>query len=96
ARRKGAVKRGGDLRRVTIDENLTPDADTSFDLFDLHEALEKLSGQDPRLGRIIELRFFGGLTLDETAAVMGISRRKVAKDWAFARLWLADELSGGA
>jgi len=96
ARRKGAAKRGGDLRRVTIDENLTPDSGATFDLFDLHEALEKLSGQDPGLGRIIELRFFGGLTLDETAAVMGISRRKVAKDWAFARLWLAEELSGGA
>ena len=49
---------------------------------------------DPGLGRIIELRCFGGLTLDETAAVLQISRRKVAKDWSFARVWLARELSG--
>jgi len=95
ARRKGAAKRGGDLRRVTIDENLTPDSGSEFDLFDLHEAVEKLDKQDPLLGRIIDLRFFGGLTLDETAGILGISRRKVAKDWAFARLWLANELTGG-
>jgi len=96
ARRRGAIKRGGDLRRVTIDENVTPDTATEFDLYDIHEAIEKLSAGDPLLGRLVELRFFGGLTLDETAEVLGVSRRKVAKEWAFARLWLADELAGGA
>ena len=95
ARQVGAKKRGGDRRRVTMDENLVPDLGGEFDLFDLHEAIETLGGQDPNLGRLIELRFFGGLTLNETAAVMGVSRRKVAKDWAFARLWLARELAGG-
>ena len=96
ARKVGAVKRGGQWRRVTIDENLGPDLDSEYDLFDLHEAVETLARQDPALGRMIELRFFGGLTLDETAAVTGVSRRKVAKDWAFARLWLARELRGRA
>lgn len=95
ARRVGALKRGGDRQRVTMDENLAPDLGADFDLFDLHEAMEKLTEQDPALGRMIELRFFGGLTLDEAAAVLGISRRKVAQDWAFARLWLSRELSGG-
>lgn len=95
ARRAGAVKRGGQWRRVTLQDDLGPEFNAEFDLFDLHEALEKLTELDPNLGRMIELRFFGGLTLDETAAVMGISRRKVAKDWAFARLWLAEELTGG-
>jgi len=95
ARKKGAAKRGGDMRRVTINEEITPDTGSEFDLFDLHEAVEKLTERDPSLGRLIELRFFGGMTLDETALVMGVSRRKVAKDWAFARLWLAEELSEG-
>lgn len=94
ARKVGAAKRGGQWRRVTIDENLGPDQAAGYDLFDLHDAVEKLARQDPALGRLIELRFFGGLTLDETAEVTGVSRRKVAKDWAFARLWLARELSG--
>ena len=63
------------------------------DLLDLHTAIDKLAAQDEQLGRLIELRFFGGLTLDETAEVMSVSRRKVAKDWAFARVWLSRELS---
>lgn len=95
ARRAGAVKRGGGWRRVTFEDDIGPNLGAEFDLFDLHEALEKLGELDPRLSRMIELRFFGGLTLDEAAVVLGVSRRKVAKDWAFARLWLAAELKGG-
>lgn len=95
ARRKGSAKRGGGFQRVTLDDNLNPETRTEFDLFDIHEAIEKLAAREPMLGRIIELRFFGGLTLDETALVLNVSRRKVAKDWAFARLWLAAELMEG-
>jgi RNA polymerase sigma factor (TIGR02999 family) len=95
ARRKGSAKRGGGFQRVTLHENQASETQTEFDLFDIHEAIEKLGHRDPGLGRIIELRFFGGLTLDETALVLNVSRRKVAKDWAFARLWLAAELMEG-
>ena len=95
ARRKGADKRGGGLQRVSLHEDLAPELPGSdFDLLDLHESLEKLSGLDATLGRIVELRFFGGLTLDEVADVVGYSRRKVASEWAFARTWLARELTG--
>jgi RNA polymerase sigma factor (TIGR02999 family) len=95
ARRRGAEKRGGDQQRVTLLEDIaTDEGPGQFDLLDLHDAIEKLAERDPGLGKIIELRFFGGLTLDETAEVLEISRRKVAKDWSFARVWLARELSG--
>ena len=95
ARRKGADKRGGGLQRVSLHEDLAPELPGSdFDLLDLHESLEELSGLDANLGRIVELRFFGGLTLDEVADVVGYSRRKVASEWAFARTWLARELTG--
>jgi RNA polymerase sigma factor (TIGR02999 family) len=94
ARRKGADKRGGGLQRVSLHEDLASELPSSdFDLLDLHESLEKLSGLDANLGRIVELRFFGGLTLDEVADVVGFSRRKVASEWAFARTWLARELT---
>ena len=96
ARRAGAVKRGGEWKQVTFQEELTPDLGREFDLFDLHDALEKLGRLDPALARMVEVRFFGGLTLDEAAVVLGVSRRKVAKDWSFCRLWLAAELQGGA
>jgi RNA polymerase sigma factor (TIGR02999 family) len=95
ARRVGAEKRGGNRQRVTFDDDLVPEAPAGFDLLDLHEAIGRLDRQDPALGRMIDLRFFSGLTLDETAQVLGVSRRKVAKDWAFARLWLSRELLGG-
>jgi RNA polymerase sigma factor (TIGR02999 family) len=94
ARRRDADKRGGDLQRVSLQDDLTPELpQAEFEFLDLHEAIEKLSALDAGLGRMVELRFFGGLTLDETAEVLGLSRRKVAKDWAFARVWLAQELS---
>lgn len=94
ARRRSAEKRGGDLQRVTLHEEISGESAThEFDLLDLHNAIDKLAENDASLGQLIELRFFAGLTLDETAEVMGVSRRKVAKDWSFARVWLSRELS---
>jgi len=95
ARKRQSEKRGGDLQRVSLHEDFAHELPAStFDLLDLNETLEKLTEMDPPLGRIVELRFFAGLTLDEVAEVVGYSRRKVAKDWAFARVWLAKELGG--
>jgi RNA polymerase sigma-70 factor (ECF subfamily) len=94
ARRRAAVKRAGNLERVTFNDEVTPDVGRNdFDVIDVHRALEKLNEKDRELARIAELRFFGDLTLDEVAHVTGRSRRKVAKDWSFARVWLARELA---
>lgn len=92
ARRRNAEKRGGDQHRVTLVESGLGDSETDVDVLDLHEAIEKLNDLDPQMARMVELRFFGGLNLQETMEVLGQSRRKVDKDWAFARLWLAREL----
>ena len=61
---------------------------------DLDAALERLSAMDPKLSTLVEVRFFAGLTLDEAAVALGVSRRKVAKDWSMARLWLNRGLNG--
>jgi RNA polymerase sigma factor (TIGR02999 family) len=95
ARRRDAVKRGGAWERVTLATDLRADARTATDLLDLHEALERLAALDPERARLVELRFFAGLTLDEAADVLGVSRRKAAKDWAATRLWLLPELDAG-
>lgn len=95
ARRRSADKRGGDRERVTLDSGIPDDAAIAADVLDLHTALEKLALHDAELARLVELRFFAGLTLDETADATGVSRRKVAKDWSVARLWLQRELGGG-
>jgi RNA polymerase sigma factor (TIGR02999 family) len=92
ARIRGAAKRGGGWRRVTLEEEFTPSGRRHFDFLDLHNALEKLMGFDERAARTVELRFFGGLTLDEVAHVLGVSRRTVAGDWTVARMWLSREL----
>jgi RNA polymerase sigma factor (TIGR02999 family) len=96
ARRRQAVKRGGELNRVTLDTDLAGDDPAATDVLDLHEALTRLTAMDEALGRLVELRFFAGLTLDEAADAMGVSRRKAAKDWSVARLWLRRELEGKA
>lgn len=93
ARRKQASKRGGGWQRVTLDPEMMGDQDYTCEVLDLHDALNRLAEKDEALGKMVELRFFGGLTLDETADAMGVSRRKVAKDWSAARLWLKRELS---
>lgn len=92
ARRRNAEKRGGDQQRVTLLEDLLPGDEATFDLLDLHEAIDKLAGLHPEMARLVELRFFGGLGLDELMDVLGQPRRTVDRNWKFARLWLAREL----
>ena len=92
ARRRGASRRGGTLQRVTLASDVVSDDRTDHGVMDLHEALERLGKLDHALERLVELRFFTGLTLEEAADALGVSRRKAAKDWAAARLWLQREL----
>ncbi len=93
ARTREAAKRGGGLRRVTLQSDVLAVGDDGCDILDVHAALEKLAAMDPELAKLVEVRFFAGLTLDEAAVALGISRRKVAKDWSVARLWLSRELN---
>lgn len=94
ARTRGARKRGGDIRRVTLDEGLVA-AEPAVDVLALDRALSALAAADPRKGRLIELRFFGGLSVEETAEVLQVSPDTVKRDWRIAKLWLLRELEGG-
>ena len=99
ARRVGRVKRGGDTPTVSLEAaGEVADAawSTSADVFLLDAALRKLEAFDPTQGRIVELRFFGGLTIEETAGLLGVSAMTIKRDWAVARAWLYRELSGSA
>jgi RNA polymerase sigma factor (TIGR02999 family) len=95
ARARNAAKRGGRAKvtqgSVDLDQIATMDSDAAT-LCELDDALEELSRIDPRRAKVIELRFFGGLTVDETAAILGISAQSVMRDWRLARAWLAREL----
>ena len=93
ARARSAGKRGGVQQQVTLDEGLLPTADRTVDILAIHQALERLTGFDPRQGRVVELHFFGGLTFDEIALVLGISERTVKREWSMARAWLRTELA---
>ena len=94
ARSRSYLKRGGDIRRVTLDEALAVSADPPFDLLALDTALSKLAEVDSRKSSVVELRFFGGLSLKETAAVLNVSDDTVTRDWNLARAWLMRELEG--
>jgi RNA polymerase sigma factor (TIGR02999 family) len=93
ARARDAEKRGGGRARVTLDESLAAGGDRSIDILALDEALERLAALDPEQARIVELRFFGGLTVEETADALGSSPATVKRHWAVARAWLARELN---
>ena len=95
ARGRQTLKRGGGWDRISINTNLggTEDSD-DLDLIALDEALRKLTAQDERTGRVVELRYFGGLTIAETAETLGVSHGTVEADWAFARAWLRRKLGG--
>ena len=88
ARARLALKRGGDLRRITFDEQAIAVDDQPEALVQLDEALERLGEVDPRLVRVVECRFFGGLTEDEIAESLGLTVRTVQRDWAKARMML--------
>jgi RNA polymerase sigma factor (TIGR02999 family) len=92
ARRHGAVKRGAGVQMVTLDDNLSGNAGP-VELLVVNDALERFARLDERGARVVEMRVFGGLTIDEIAGALGVSKRTVDNDWAVARMWLARELS---
>jgi RNA polymerase sigma factor (TIGR02999 family) len=94
ARAKGALKRGpSEGRRLLLDEALEVYTARVPDMLELHDELERLASLDPRLAQLVELRFFGGLTVDEIAEVMGLGRATVERDWRSARAYLAARLA---
>jgi RNA polymerase sigma factor (TIGR02999 family) len=92
ARARGNEKRGGG-RKVSLDEARAVASDTDPDLLELDAALQALEQAHPRKARVVEMRFFGGLSLEESAATLQISVDTVKRDWRFAKLWLLKELS---
>lgn len=95
ARRRYAGKRGGGAPRLSLGDVSVPSAGGDVDLIELDDALARLAKLDPRLAKLVELRFFGGLTVEEVAEVQGMSTATVKRDWAAARAWLYRALSEG-
>jgi RNA polymerase sigma factor (TIGR02999 family) len=94
ARRRKSLKRGGDMREQELaDVDAIVDFDDVDELLDLDAALTKLAVDEPGLARLVELRYFAGLTVEEAAQALGVSTRTVKRNWAFARAWLGRELN---
>ncbi len=93
ARARLNQKRGGGVQKVVLDEALTISAEPSAELVALDDAMNELAAIDKRQSRIVELRYFGGLTEEETAEVLDISTRTVRRDWSLARAWLYRQLN---
>ena len=96
ARDRAAEKRGGDLQKVPLSDVDEPGTTRDVDVIVLHDALDQLGAIDPRKSRIVELKFFGGLTTNEIAEVLQLSPATIERDWSFARAWLYDAIGGGA
>jgi len=96
ARAQKNQKRGGALHHVTLDQDLPGASGTPVDLIAIDEALQALSETYERKAQVVELRFFGGLSVEETAEVLKISQETVMRDWKFAKNWLMRELSRGS
>lgn len=92
ARRRNSQKRGGDRLRITLDDRVDLSNEDETDLVALDEALTRLADLNPRHSRIVELRYFGGLTEDQVAETLNVSARTVRRDWSVARAWLYREL----
>lgn len=94
-RARRTVKRGGDVPRWTLHESaeLLESRSPACDVLELHEALERLEQLNPRQARVVELRFFAGFDVEETAAILDVSDRTVKDDWRFAKAWLKNQLS---
>ena len=93
--RRHNLKRGGDVPHVSLDEAVLVGADDDVDLVALDDAMTALARLDPRKAQVVEMRFFGGLSVDETAEVLGVSPVTVKRDWRAAKAWLYRELAGG-
>jgi len=93
ARARNALKAGGDRQRVPLHADFDGGQGTDIDILALHEALERLEQASPERGRVVELRFFGGLTHEEISHVLGVTERTVYRMWEFARTWLHREMS---
>jgi RNA polymerase sigma-70 factor, ECF subfamily len=94
ARERHSLKRGGDALKVTLDEAALVTEARSEELLAVDEALDRLAAQDPRKSHIVELRYFGGLTVEETAEYLKLSQRTVEREWTMAKAWLYRALSG--
>jgi len=95
ARRRGSAKRGGPMARVTLQEAEALGGGAGGDVLDVERALERLSRQSERAARVVEMKFYGGMTGEEISSVLGVSPRTVKADWAVAKAWLARELACG-
>ena len=96
ARNRGYAKRGGEFVHVPLDDEMAADKPVQFDVLALDRALESLARFDPRKSRLVELRYFGGLNIEEVAEVLKISRETAKRDWKVAKAWLRRELGQGA
>jgi RNA polymerase sigma-70 factor (ECF subfamily) len=96
ARARGNDKRGGGAQQVALDEAMLVTNDVGPDLAALDDALRTLEAVHPRKSQVVEMRFFGGMTIEETALALDLSVETVNRDWRFAKLWLMRELGGGA
>jgi RNA polymerase sigma factor (TIGR02999 family) len=94
ARRRGSLKRGGDVQRVSLEESVVVYGERGADLVALDDALIALAAIDARRSRVVEMRFFGGLSVAETAEVLKVSPETVMHDWKLAKAWLLREMSG--
>jgi len=96
ARDRAAEKRGGDMQKVPLSDVDEPRTPQDVDVIVLNDALDQLGAIDPRKSRIVELKFFGGLTTNEIAEVLQLSPATIEREWSFARAWLYDAIGGGA
>jgi RNA polymerase sigma factor (TIGR02999 family) len=96
ARRRAASKRGGNALTLVVDEDSAVSKETSLDLLALDAAMKRLATLDPRQCQVVELRFFGGLSIEETAEIVKISPATAKREWSTARLWLHHVMSTGA
>jgi RNA polymerase sigma factor (TIGR02999 family) len=93
ARAQGCSKRGGGLRPMNLNEALVVSAEPDPEIVRLHEALEEMAKFDARKAQVVEMRYFGGLTSEEAASVLGISPQSVNRDWSLAKAWLVREMT---
>lgn len=96
ARTRGREKRGGDRKRVLLEDGLIHEEPKEVDLSDVNDAIDELAKLDVEEARVVELRFFGGMSVEEVAHALGVSKRKVEGEWTHAKAWLRNRLRGNA